>query len=64
MPDRLMKRQCHLRGSHPSIYFNVERPLKERQTLAEASLELKARIVKVERGLSIQNLKVVKTPRP
>ncbi len=59
-----MKSRFHLRGSHPSIYFHVDRPLKERQKLAEARLELKARIAKGERGLTIQDLKVVKTQRP
>ncbi len=64
MRDLLMKSRFHLRGSHPSIYFHVDRPLKERQKLAEARLELKARIAKGERGLTIQDLKVVKTQRP
>ncbi len=64
MRDLLMKSRFHLRGSHPSIYSHVDRPLKERQKLAEARLELKARIAKGERGLTIQDLKVVKTQRP
>ncbi len=41
----------------------VDRPLKERQKLAEARLELKARIAKGEGGLTIQDHKVVKTQR-
>ncbi len=60
----LMKSRFHLRGSHPSIYLHVDRPLKERQKLVEARLEPKARIAKGERGLNIQDLKVVKTQRP
>ncbi len=59
-----MKSRFHLRGYHLSIYLSVDRPLKERQKLAEARLELKARIAKGERGLTIQVLKVVKTQRP
>ncbi len=62
--DLLMKSRFHLRGSHPSIYFHVDRPLKERQELAEARLELKARIAKGERGLTVQDLKVMKAQRP
>ncbi len=49
MRDLLMKPRVQLRGSHPSIYFHVDRPLKERQKLAEVRLELKARIAKGER---------------
>ncbi len=64
MRDLLMKSRFHPRGSDPSIYFHVNRPLKERQQLAEARLELKARIAKGERGLTIQDLKVVKTQQP
>ncbi len=64
MRDLLMKSRFHLRGSHPSIYFHVDRPLKERQKQAEARLELKACIAKGERGLTIQALTVVKTQRP
>ncbi len=64
MRDRLMKSRFHLRGSHPSIYFHVNRPLKDRQKLAEVRLELKARIAKGERGFTIHDLKVVKTQRP
>ncbi len=37
MLDLLMKSRFHLRGSHLSIYFHVDLPLKERQKLAEAS---------------------------
>ncbi len=59
-----MKTRFHLRGSDPSNYFHVDRPLKERQKLAEARLELKARIAKGERGLILQDLKVAKTERP
>ncbi len=62
--DLLMKSRLHLRGSHSSIYFHVDRSLKERQKLAEARLELKARMAKGERGLTIQDLKVVKAQRP
>ncbi len=46
------------------MYVYVNRPLKERQKLAEARLELKARIAKGEGGLAIQDHKVVKTQRP
>ncbi len=56
-----MKPHFHLRASHTSIYFHVDRPLKERQKLEEARLELNARIAKLEKGLTIQDLKVVKT---
>ncbi len=37
-----MKSHFHLRGSHPSIYFHVDPPWKERQKSSEARLELKA----------------------
>ncbi len=46
------------------MFKMVDSPLKERQKLAEARLELKARIAKGERELTIQDLKVVKTQRP
>ncbi len=59
-----MKSRFHLRGSHLSIYFYVDRPLTERQKLTEPRLELKARIAKGEKLLTIQDLKVVKTQRP
>ncbi len=64
MRDLLMKSRFHLRGSHPSIYLHVDRPLIERQKLAEARLDLKARTAKGERELTIQDLKVVKTQLP
>ncbi len=64
MWDLLTKSRFHLRGSYPSTYFHVDHPLKKRQKLAEARLELKARIAKGESGLTIQDLKVVKTQRP
>ncbi len=59
-----MRPHFHLPASHPSICFHVDRTLKERQKLAEDRLELKARIAKGERRLTIQGLKVVKTQRP
>ncbi len=64
MRDLLMKSRFHLHGSHPSIYLHIDHPLKERQKLAEARLGLKARTAKGERGLTVQDLKVVKTQRP
>ncbi len=56
-----MKSHFHLRTSHPSIYFHANLPLKEGQKLAEDRLGLKARIAKGESGLTIQDLKEVKT---
>ncbi len=64
MRDLLMKSRFNLRNSHPSIYFHVDRPLTERQKLADSRLELKARIAKGKKGLTIQDLTVVKTQRP
>ncbi len=64
MRDPLMKSRSSLRGSHPSIYLHVDRPLNQRQKLAEARLEPKERTAKGERGLTVHDLKVVKTQRP
>ncbi len=64
MRDLLMKSRFHLRGSHPSIYFHVDRLLKERQKLTGARLELQARIAIRERGLTILDLTLMKTQRP
>ncbi len=45
----------------PTRAFIFDSPLKERQKLAEDRMDLKARIAKGERGLTTQDLKVVKT---
>ncbi len=58
----LMKSNFHLRTSHPSIYFHVDRPLKTEIGRAPPGTE--ARIANGARGLTTEDLKVVKTQRP
>ncbi len=58
--DLLMKSLFQLCNLYPQVYFHFDRPIKEREKLAEACQELNARREKGERGLTIQGHVVVK----
>ncbi len=61
--DLLMKSRLQLCNLYPQVYFRFDCTEKEREKLAEARQELKARREKGERGLIIQGLMVVEIQR-
>ncbi len=62
--DLLTKSRVQLHHSYLQVYFHFDHPKIEREKLAEARQELKARLEKGERGLTIQGLMVVQIQRP
>ncbi len=62
--DLLIRSRFQLCSFYHQVYFRFDCTKKEREKLAEARQELKARREKGERGLIIQGLVVVEIQRP